>query len=144
MFRDYPFGVGAGNFPAAIGQYLPQHAKRDAHNSYVLCYSELGIQGIALYILLLLGAWRMNWRIHTESESLPHQIRRKLRWANLGIAYSLLVASLASMTISRLYTEAHWWLLAMPVCLVRVLEDLRQDRAAAGPPQSQAGETTRE
>ena len=46
MLMDHPLGVGPGNFYQHIGEYAPNHAGRDAHNTFVRCAGELGFPGL--------------------------------------------------------------------------------------------------
>lgn len=51
MFKNSPlFGVGFGNFT--------EHHIRTAHNSFVLCFAELGITGYFFWIALIVLAYR--------------------------------------------------------------------------------------
>lgn len=124
MLGDHPLGVGAGNFPQAIHRYLPQYPPKDAHNTYVLCYSELGVQGIVVYLLVILSAARLLWGMRKRSQRLPKEQRDDVTWLTYGLAVSLTIVVLRGMTMSRLYTEGPWWILALPLCLARATDNL--------------------
>ncbi len=132
MLRDRPFGVGAGNFPSAIKGYAGDRSARDAHSTFVRCYSELGIQGLIVYLLLILGSMRILWQVHKESKSLPKPARDVLGWSSYAVAVGLTVIVFCGLTSTNLYVEGPWWFLAMPVCLARALENARAD--ASGKP----------
>jgi O-antigen ligase len=123
LIQDHPLGVGAGNFPAHIGKYVPQHPSRDAHNTYVLCYSELGVQGLVLYLVILGSALLLLRRVYSQLRHMPSRISGGHLWLPYGIALSLIVFAINGFTTSRLYSEAPWWFLAMPVCLIRCMEN---------------------
>ena len=66
MIYKNPLGYGAGNFPSAYGRYIANdpnaywddpdkwqvYAWRTAHNSFILIAVELGLLGLAMYIIL--------------------------------------------------------------------------------------------
>jgi len=131
LLEDHPLGVGAGNFPGAIHGYLPQYAPKDAHNSYVLCYSELGVQGIIVYLLVIGSSVHILWRIRSKCGALPEQQRRDIALLNYGLAVSLSILILRGLTMSRLYTEGAWWILVLPLCLSRAVDNLKADLDAS-------------
>lgn len=123
LIQDHPLGVGAGNFPAHIGKYVPAHPSRDAHNTYVLCYSELGVQGLVLYLVIFGSALALLRRVYSRLRRMPSRIGGNYIWLPYGIALSLIVFMVNGFTTSRLYSEAPWWFLAMPVCLIRCMDN---------------------
>ena len=62
----HPFGVGIGNFKEYIGNYDSSVLGRDAHNTIVRCYSELGLHGLAAFIALYLSAFTQLKRIRKK------------------------------------------------------------------------------
>ncbi len=124
MFLDHPFGVGIGQFKQAVEQYntgAEMYAftipRRVTHNSYLLCMTELGIQGISvLFALFALTFWKLRMCWHwsrIESDSSP------IRLYAYGSLVSIVIYSVAAAFTDRLYTESFWWVLALPVCLER-------------------------
>lgn len=56
MAMDQPVtGVGPGNYPAALGIYLPGKGLLAAHSNYVQMLSEAGFPGLALYLAFFFG-----------------------------------------------------------------------------------------
>ena len=51
IFKDHPFGIGVKNFYKIVPLYDPLNPGMDAHNTYVLCYSEIGILGIIVFFV---------------------------------------------------------------------------------------------
>jgi O-antigen ligase len=139
MFQDHPFGIGAGNFVSLIGRYSPKYPNRDAHSLYVRCYSELGIQGIALMIAVLASAFHMLWQIRKQCLKLPNPYRDDLLWSAFAVSASLVSYLVCSITITTTYTEVLYWLLAMPVCLWRVAENVRSELATVPRLSKEAG-----
>lgn len=124
MIKAHPFGVGIGHFMTEIGKYTenPAIARRDAHNSYVLCVAELGWLGAAAYLATLALAWRTLGRSsRLVRECLPDADRLTLIiFAN---RIGLLVYILAGLFSSRLYSEGQWLLIAITVCVARTVEN---------------------
>ena len=57
MVRDHPLvGVGAGNYPHAIGRYRPEAKNLPTHSNVLNVAAETGIPGAILYIGLFAGA----------------------------------------------------------------------------------------
>lgn len=57
MFKDNPWGVGAGNFPVHFSHYQPPTMKtnmwgRAAHSLWFTLLSELGVAGVCIYVML--------------------------------------------------------------------------------------------
>jgi len=128
MLAANPLGVGPGNFYQSIGAYAPNHVGRDAHSTYVRCWGELGLPGIGLFlILLLLVVIGIPRRIMRQSGGLPEEEERYLNWTAIGLTAGAAAAFGYGITGTILYTEYAWWLLALPVCLERVLVNLRED-----------------
>ncbi len=124
MFLDHPFGVGVGQFKQAVEQYntgVEMYAfsvpRRVTHNSYLLCMTELGIQGVTVFLALFtLTLWKLRqcWRwarLSTEAS--------EIRMFAFGCLVSITIYVVAAGFTDRLYTESFWWVLALPVCLER-------------------------
>ncbi|MFQ5489382.1 MAG: O-antigen ligase family protein [Phycisphaerae bacterium] len=120
MIMDYPMGVGVGNFKREIGNYDSRLIRRDAHNTFVRCAAELGIAGIGLMALLVVSAFiclrqarYLAWRC-TDSW--------QLRYYSYGLAVTVLIMLSCGLFMTQLYIEEFWWLLTLPVCLLRASE----------------------
>ncbi len=126
MFLDHPFGVGVGRFKDYAhlyntGDYLYafEEPGRVAHNSYLLCITELGIHGFAVFVLIIcivLLKLRRCFQLAIESED-PHTSRLLA----YGCFLSVIIYLTSAAFTDRLYTESFWWVLALPVCLERAL-----------------------
>jgi hypothetical protein len=126
MFIDHPFGVGIKNFEKLVPYYDPRNIGTDAHNTYVLCYSEIGILGITLFLIIIVEAWRQLGRIRKMVADTPHE--RDVIFHAFALGIVLIIYLLGYMTThSMLYAEIVWILLSMPICLEnatrKVLED---------------------
>ena len=126
MFLDHPFGVGVGRFKDSAhlyntGEYLYAFDEpgRVAHNSYLLCVTELGIQGFVIFgLLIAVVVHRINrcFRLAIESDDPPAS-----RLLTYGCLLSVIIYLTSAAFTDRLYTESFWWVLAMPICLERAL-----------------------
>jgi len=131
MFKANPLGVGVGNFHQNIGNYNPAYKGRDSHNTFVRCYSELGIQGIAIFLAVIASAFFVLRRTVREAQDLPHEQREQATYICYGLALSLAAILSCGLTITLLYVEALWWILGLPVCLERVVANLKTDMATS-------------
>ncbi|MCB9849903.1 MAG: O-antigen ligase family protein [Phycisphaerales bacterium] len=126
MFSDHPMGVGVGQFKYQAEQYETsdmKHAfglpRRVTHNTYLLCATELGIQGLIVFIAIItlsLFKLRRCLRLSRESDD-PFEARLMA----YGCLLSLVSYLTAAAFTDRLYTESFWWILTLPVCLERAL-----------------------
>jgi len=130
MLLDHPLGVGPGNFYQNIGRYAPLHPGRDAHNTFVRCAGELGFPGLILLGALIVNAFSLLRKVMQESLLLPNDDGTALFWAGFGVATGLSAMLVYGMTGTLVYTEYLWWMLGMPVCLARVLDNTREDSPA--------------
>lgn len=129
MFKANPMGVGVGQFEWQVKRYSEEleNINRDAHNSLVLCAGELGAPGLLAYLCTLGLSWislgRLSRRVRT------HLADRELyEWLILANRLGLTVYIVAGLFVSRFYTEGMWWLLVLPVCLTRAVEnEIRQE-----------------
>jgi hypothetical protein len=126
MFQDHPFGVGVGRFRDAVGSYndgSQSHAfslpRRVTHNSYLLCLTELGVQGIVVFSLIVAVSLFRLWRCHRMAPQTADPLESRLM--TYGCLVSLVVYLVASVFTDRLYTESYWWVIALPICLHRAM-----------------------
>lgn len=126
MFFDHPLGVGVGQFRQTSHDYESddfEHAftqpHRVTHNSYLLCATELGIQGVLVLMAILavsIHRGLRGLRLAAQADD-PHAARM--------LAYGSLIAVVIYASTSaftdRLYTESFWWILSLPICLERSL-----------------------
>jgi putative inorganic carbon (HCO3(-)) transporter len=123
IFMDYPLGVGVKNFEKIVSFYDPNIKDRDAHNTYVLCYSEIGILGIFLFLIILGEAWLQLRRVDKIRMDKGQGRKKSLDVFALRIVYLIYLLGYM-MTHSILYTEILWILLSMPICLENAVQKL--------------------
>jgi O-antigen ligase len=141
MLSDHPLGVGPGNFQQFAGRYNPRYQGRDAHNTFVRCFAELGIPGFLLFLGLIGNAVVTSKRTIKKAYALPPQYRVQVLMPSFGVVVGLCMMLGCGVTVTLLYTEALWWLLILPVCVARVADNLTEDLALESSPFLEDGET---
>ena len=119
-----PQGVGIDNFFHTIVRYAPLERHLDAHNTFVRCYSELGIQGAFVFLLLIGSAGMTLRRMFVRARDFPEPVQTSIRYTAYGLGLSLVALLACGLTVTLIYLEASWWVLAMPVCLQRTVDNI--------------------
>jgi putative inorganic carbon (hco3(-)) transporter len=140
MLADHPLGVGPGNFGLYAGRYNAMYQGRDAHNTYVRCFTELGIPGFLLFLALIVNAIVISKRNIQKAYNLPPEYRAQILMPSFGLAVGLCMMLGCGLTVTLLYTEALWWFLLMPVCVTRTADNLAADLAREACLVSEEGE----
>jgi len=119
VLSDYPLGIGLGNFPSVIGRYDYTLHKRATHNTVVVAFVELGIQGGTVFLLLVGGSMLFAFRSLRLADQSAQPVETKL------IAYGMLVSCVTyfvtGLGTERFLAESFWWTLVLPLCLYRVV-----------------------
>jgi hypothetical protein len=124
MLLDNPVvGVGPGNFYQYIGHYQPMHPDRDAHNTLVRSGGELGFSGLIVLLLIIGNAFRMYLDCMKAATRLPPEASKDVLWLSFGGMTALAAILAYGMTGTLVYTEYFWWMLALPVCINRVVDN---------------------
>jgi len=116
IFKDHPMGIGIKNFKKIVPLYDPRNSGIDSHNTYVQTYTEIGIIGIILFIVIMLEAIVQMNRIRRIVRGTPYESEILSYVTPLGAALLLYFCGYM-LTHSILYTEILWILLSMPICL---------------------------
>ena len=120
MCLDYPLGVGVGCFRVMIGTYAPELARRDTHNTYLRCLTEMGLPGIGVLGALVISAAVCLNRARRWAWRCPHTWQ--IRYYAYGLSVTLVVMLTAGLFMTQLYIEEFWWILTLPICLLRAAE----------------------
>jgi putative inorganic carbon (hco3(-)) transporter len=131
ILSDHPLGIGVGNYFQVIGRYIPEYQGKDAHNTYLRCATEMGVQGLLVFLLLIANAFFTLRRTWVLSSELPEEHRENLVLICYGMAITLVVLLGCCLTISLTYVEFLWWLLALPVCIERTTQNLCEEAVFA-------------
>jgi putative inorganic carbon (HCO3(-)) transporter len=127
MASDHPLGVGEGNFKTYIGEYDPEMAGKDTHNTFLRCLAELGFQGAFVLLLLIGNAFYILFKVKKDAKRLPN--KQDFHWHIYGLKIALIIYIVAGMFITHTYIEEFYWLLTYPVFLERAVEnELKQKR----------------
>jgi O-antigen ligase len=124
LIRDNPIvGVGMNNCALASAPYAAAAGFRQEwfytiHNKYLLEWAELGIFGMAAFVLFLLTTLRMGWRVWLRRDSLLSPIALGLMAAMGGQMVHMLV----DMFNSRPQVQA-LWLCAGIVAAIHQIEE---------------------
>lgn len=130
LLADWPQGVGPGNFRRAIGQYDPKYYNRSAHNTLIICFTELGVAGGIIFVSLLLGSVYFIVQIARLADRSEDPTETRL--LAYGFLISMTTYFVTGLGTERFYCESFWWVLVLPMCLYRVV--FGEARAAAPVP----------
>jgi len=115
MLEQHPFGVGVKRFQKMVQIYDTRNPGMDAHNTYVLCYSEIGVPGLAIFIGIILFAFTSLWRVQRlKLDGTKDILGIRMTAVALGGALTVYLSGYG-MTHSCLYSEILWILLTLPV-----------------------------
>ncbi len=137
VFRENPFGIGVGAFPLVRGEMFGR--LQDTHNIYLEAATNLGIQGLLLFLLLLwhvgrvLRQTRRDFAIAidkwTSADAGGGTALRDLRFCHAlcsGCLLFLAVHLCLGLFGHNLY-EIQWWLLiGMALVLRRIQLDFQR------------------
>jgi O-antigen ligase len=128
MALDNPLGVGPGNFHTHIGNYLPEDAGRDTHNTFVRCVAELGWPGLVLLLGLIANAFIILARVRSSATDFPGS--NDCAWYAYSLQIGLSAYLVAALFISATYIEMLWWMLLLPAALERAAANALAGRTA--------------
>jgi O-antigen ligase len=124
MFEAHPFGVGEGNFIALVGEYNPSIPGKDTHNTFFKCLAELGIQGIAVLLLMVQNAFR-TLTILKKQLDLSNPVDKEFDLHILALRIAMIMYLVTTIFLTHTYVEEFYWLLMFPLFLKRCFENER-------------------
>lgn len=130
MFKDHPMGIGIKNFKNVVPQYDHRNTGLDAHNTYVVCYTEIGIVGFILFLTIIAELILQMNRIRRLMRGTPYETKVLSYATPLGAALVVYLCGYM-MTHSILYSEILWILLSMPICLENAAYNLLAQHPSA-------------
>ena len=130
MTLDYPLGVGEGNFKKYVAYYDPDIPGKDPHNTFLRCLTELGIQGAAVFALLIINAFRILRRLRKQVKGWSNEM--DFLWHIYGLKIAIIVFVACGITITHTYIEELYWLLFFPLFLQRAVENEQEKVEAHG------------
>lgn len=112
-------GVGAGVFQVAEADTHAQRGRWEAaHNSFMQVSAELGLGGLALFLLLLYSGVRSCRAVIRRARRDPRV--RPYLWLAHGLEISLYGFAIVGFSLSHAYSWTLYFLLGMTVALRRV------------------------
>jgi putative inorganic carbon (hco3(-)) transporter len=142
MFKDYPLGIGPGNFPVKFPEYQPESMSRNmwgrqAHSLWFTLLPELGIPGVLLYLSLLITNLRDILYLRRASKTRDTNNRRYIYYLSVAFMASLAGYFVSGSFISVLYYPHYWYLTGMIVATRKIInkidkEDSEMQRGLVG------------
>jgi len=120
MVKNYPLGIGEGNFKQYVGMFDERIPGRDTHNTYFRCIAELGCLGFLVLLILIFNAFvtlKKIWEISKSNQMLDYQ------WHVFALSIALVIFLTCAFFITETYVEEFYWLFTFPVLLERCLEN---------------------
>jgi hypothetical protein len=102
----------------------------------VKCAVELGIQGMIFYFIIILSAVIELFRMRKTAGTLPEPYRDDMTQFSYGLIISLIIILVCGLTITIIYTEVIWLIIILPVCLLRILNNIYSQNPDVYPPKS--------
>ena len=144
MVRDFPMGIGLGNFHEAVKQYVHNlNIARAAHSTYFACLGELGYPGFAIFMMVIITAlWRLTRISHSAmrfESDIPVYVGRwrmrfHLSWHAMALRIGLCGYLASGAFTTRLWTEDFWIMIGMVCCLSNITERLHATTAVSHEP----------
>jgi O-antigen ligase len=125
IVHDHPLaGIGVGQFKNEVGRYSSEkNLSLLAHNTYLEIAAEMGLPGLALFLVIFGFSFRSLARVRRAGERDGPAL---LRWAATGIEAGLAGFAVAAFFVSAEFLRMFWFMLFLSICL----ESLRQEQAA--------------
>jgi O-antigen ligase len=131
---DHPLGIGIGNFPNVVMDYVPGlKMQRSAHNTYMECLGELGPMGVTLLVLaywLTLRSLRRTGRVARRDGGEPLTLMRgavvfHVGWHEMALRCAMVCFAVCGLFITTIWAENIWMIVGLAACLENVAGELR-------------------
>ena len=114
--RHSVIGIGMGNF------HIYSYHELKAHNSYLEMWAELGLIGLAAYMVLIIAPLRSLLRLELETAGKENERIREIHYLSIGLQ-----ATLAAYIVCSLFTSIQYqWFLYYPVAYVVALRGIHE------------------
>jgi O-antigen ligase len=114
---DYPLGVGGGNYVLISLQYNPELGKvRVPHNTFLQAAVEFGVQGLAVFGMLLGKTLLLLRSISVRSCS------REMKLASLALLVGYCGALVTCVFSDRLFGDAMYWVMGWACIMQGIVE----------------------
>lgn len=132
IVADHPQGIGPGNFPRIIGSYDARYYNRSTHNTFLVCVTEYGVLGGAIFLLMAVASLRfllLSARLARDTDD-PVETTMLA----YGFLVSFVTYFVTGLGTERFYCESYWWVFMLPLCLYRVVTGEARANAACPVP----------
>jgi O-antigen ligase len=119
--RHPVFGLGMSNYVHYSNQ------AKATHNAYTQVAAEIGIAGLAFYVLFLTAPLRPLRRI--ERETLHEKKRQRFYYLSIGVQAAIIGYMVCSFFASVAYLWYVYYLVAYAVCLRRIYQTTQRQSA---------------
>jgi multisubunit Na+/H+ antiporter MnhC subunit len=119
IFSRNPLGIGPGNWYQTIGRHAPEYEGKDSHSTFIKCAVELGILGIAFFLLLLVQGYLNLKRVVNGIGILSPEEAHDFRQYFFAMVIATVVLLACALTITMIYIEIVWVIIMLPICLRR-------------------------
>ncbi len=121
IIKDYPFGVGVGNSARIMESYNDIYSGRDTHNTYIRALTDLGYQGLLIYLILMANAFRIL--LSTEKLLPALKNHKDFYWHIFALKIGLISYFVVVTFVSATYVEEFFWFIMFPLFLKRSVEN---------------------
>jgi len=104
-FASNPMGAGFAKY-RSLG--LGEARARDAHNMIVKMLVEMGIPGVAIYLLIYIWSFKSGWRLFRTA---PDEFRRALGLALMGCVLANFISNMFGQDWTLLSVTSNYWVL---------------------------------
>ncbi len=110
IIKDHPLtGVGYGVFPYVLPQYVPQVGEMDAHNTFLIIATEMGIPTLLVFLWIILVVFRHSLWLYTRSKDL---FIKAVGLGMLGGISGMVIANLFGSRLESEEVSAYFWILS--------------------------------
>lgn len=121
IFKDHPWGIGVRSYERIVNSYDYRNKGRDPHNTYILIYTETGIVGILVFLIIIFESFfSLRKDIANSNKVLKND---ELSLYGVAFGASLILYLMGGMTThSYVYNEIVWILFALPICYTNAVK----------------------
>ncbi|MBI1977232.1 MAG: O-antigen ligase family protein [Candidatus Omnitrophica bacterium] len=120
MIRDHPImGVGYNLFETKITHYWVG-GSIDAHNTYLLIASEMGVPALLIFSWILAAMFWIAYRLYRSSTD---SFSRAVALGFIGGMFGFLVSNLFGSRLDSHEVSSYFWILAALVARLKLMEE---------------------
>ncbi|HTV03291.1 MAG TPA: O-antigen ligase family protein, partial [Luteitalea sp.] len=122
LMKDYPLGAGGGGYDILSPVYIPEvvaaydGAERAVHNTFLWVGSDWGVAGLVSFCVFLFGTFVVVHR----ARHLAVDVRTNME--GVAVQSAIVGIAIGGFFINRTYGEIMYWVPALGVCLVNIID----------------------